>query len=172
MKVHRSSSSAHTFVHVSYYEHPRREVFGAHLGPDLFSVLTPPGMGVVTIPLTNGLNPGSEVVLRVSHPLLSRFLPNIALPGAGVGPVGLPWRVRHTKLEPPELFEDVQVSGPFAHWRHRHIFSEVETGERTRITDIVNWGLPLALRPAAPIVRRELRKLFGYRERALREFLG
>src|SRR6188474_2312584 len=31
------------------------------------------------------------------------------------------WVAEHTVYDPPHLFEDVQISGPFASWRHKHI---------------------------------------------------
>ena len=31
------------------------------------------------------------------------------------------WVAEHTKYDSPRMFEDVQVSGPFRSWRHRHL---------------------------------------------------
>lgn len=146
-------------------------MFDLHRDPGLFEELTPPGLADVTIPHTGGIEPGSEVVLRVTHPLVARLLPNVALPGFGCGPVGIPWRVRHVLLEPPHRFEDVQVSGPFAHWHHHHVFTTPEPG-RTRITDVVEWEVSWILTPAAPVIRWQLGKLFSYRERALTKLLA
>src|SRR5688500_11669461 len=31
------------------------------------------------------------------------------------------WVAEHTRYEPPKMFEDIQISGPFSKWRHQHI---------------------------------------------------
>lgn len=155
-----------TFTYVSEYGLDREAVFALHKNPDMFSLLTPPGMGEVTIPHSDGINVGSEVAIRVSHPLLSKYLPELTIPGFGKGPVGLPWRVRHVVLEEPTRFEDVQVAGPFKAWHHYHLFSETPDS-RTVITDIIEWELPWYLKPATPLVAHELRKMFEYREKSL-----
>lgn len=147
----------------------RDELFELHTDPVLFEVLTPPGMGQVTISHSFGIQPGSEAAIRVSHPLLAK-LPHIPIPGYGTGPIGLPWRVRHTVLDAPSRFEDVQVSGPFASWRHVHEFREAGA-YRTTITDTVHWSLPLILRPLRPLIARTLASMFEYREQALREYI-
>jgi len=56
--------------------------------------------------------------------------------------LGLPvsWKTRITAYEPPLLFEDEQAEGPYALWRHRHSFEEVDDG--TVISDRVEYALP------------------------------
>ncbi len=38
------------------------------------------------------------------------------------------WVAEHTKYDPPRMFEDVQVEGPFKKWIHRHIVVPHESG--------------------------------------------
>jgi len=45
--------------------------------------------------------------------------------------------------EPPLLFEDEQVRGPFRRWHHRHEMAPDVLG--ARLTDIVDFELPFAL---------------------------
>lgn len=89
--------------------------------------------------------------------------------------LGLPisWRTLITEYEPPLFFEDEQADGPYALWRHRHSFEEVDDG--TVISDRVEYALPLgALGRLAQhlMVGRQLRGIFQYRQRALMQLLG
>lgn len=81
------------------------------------------------------------------------------------------WRTRIDTWEPEERFVDRQLRGPYRRWVHTHTFREVEGG--TEVRDHVEWALPL--RPfgelALPIVRRQLERIFDYREQAMREIL-
>lgn len=81
------------------------------------------------------------------------------------------WRTRITRWEPDACFVDEQIRGPYALWEHTHRFEETAAG--TRMEDVVRWALPLAPfgEIAAPLVKRELARIFAYRERALRHAL-
>ena len=37
-----------------------------------------------------------------------------------IGPFPMRWVAEHTEYDPPHLFADRQVSGPFARWVHHH----------------------------------------------------
>jgi uncharacterized protein (TIGR01777 family) len=161
------------FEHVSTYPHPRAEVFAWHRRGGGFTRLTPPGSATIVEGPTDGIEVGSELTLRVSTPLVSGLLPDVPLPGAGVGPVGAPWHVRHVELVAGERFVDEQVSGPFRAWRHEHVFTDAPGGGTT-ITDRVTWELPVRLpaRLDEALVERRLRALFDFRERQLRDDLA
>lgn len=161
------------FEHVSTYPQPRAEVFAWHTRGGGFVRLTPPGLATVVAGPTHGIEVGSEVTLRVSPPVLAGLLPEVRLPRAGKGPVGLPWRVRHVELVDGERFVDEQVTGPFRAWRHEHHFSDAPGGGTT-IVDRVTWALPVGLprRLDAALVEGRLRALFAFRERQLRADLA
>lgn len=57
---------------------------------------------------------------------------------------GVPWRMTSavTAFAYPAKFVDEQVRGPFARWRHEHRFEDL--GGTTRITDRVDYEVPLA----------------------------
>ena len=88
--------------------------------------------------------------------------------------LGIPmsWKTIISAYEPPLFFEDEQARGPYAVWRHRHTFEEVEDG--TLISDRVEYALPLGAlgRVVQPIVRRQLLGIFEFRQRALPPLLG
>src|SRR5512143_1140887 len=85
--------------------------------------------------------------------------------------VPMSWRTRIARWEPPDLFVDEQVRGPYALWHHTHTFSE--TPEGTTIEDAVRYRLPLdpVSRPMHPIVRAQLNRIFAFRQRAVRAIL-
>jgi ligand-binding SRPBCC domain-containing protein len=86
---------------------------------------------------------------------------------------GLPfrWRTRIAAWDPPQGFIDVQLSGPYAVWEHTHVFAATGTG--TLVDDHVRYRLPLSPPGdlAYPLVRRQLARIFSYRQDVVREAL-
>ena len=86
---------------------------------------------------------------------------------------GLPfrWRTRIAAWDPPHGFIDVQLSGPYAVWEHAHVFAATEAG--TLIDDRVRYRLPLSPLGdvAYPLVRRQLGRIFSYRQDVVRAAL-
>lgn len=159
------------FERDSRYPFPREDVFAWHTRPGAFVRLSPPGMMTVLKPLSDGIQVGSQADLVISHPLIAGMLPAVPRRG-GRAPVGLRWRVRHTELDPGHRFVDEQVSGPFAHWRHEHIFRDGPAGS-TILTDRVTYELPPTLPGRLPhaLIEMQLDGLFAFRERQLRDDL-
>jgi ligand-binding SRPBCC domain-containing protein len=84
------------------------------------------------------------------------------------------WRTRIEIVEPPTKFVDVQEKGPYALWRHSHIFKDVGGGA-TEVKDRVEYAMPLG--PLGEIayhlfVARSLAQIFEYRERELAAIMG
>jgi ligand-binding SRPBCC domain-containing protein len=79
---------------------------------------------------------------------------------------GIPmrWRTEITEWNPPFEFVDTQLRGPYGEWVHRHRFTNL-TGGTTLMEDHVRFRLPLGRigAVAGPIVRRQLRRIFEYR---------
>jgi ligand-binding SRPBCC domain-containing protein len=84
---------------------------------------------------------------------------------------GLPiaWTSRIDVWEPGRRFVDRQVVGPYLWWRHEHRFEAV--GDATRVLDHVEH-LPRAAWLTGRFVRRDLERIFTYRQQALHEIFG
>ena len=88
--------------------------------------------------------------------------------------LGLPvkWRTLITDYEPPKLFVDQQIRGPYRLWRHRHEFREAPGG--TVISDLVDYRLPFGFLGDLAhvlVVRRQLIDIFRFRQRAIADLL-
>jgi ligand-binding SRPBCC domain-containing protein len=81
------------------------------------------------------------------------------------------WRTAISDWTPPRRFVDTQLAGPYRQWIHTHEFA-VERGG-TRMRDRVDYMLPLGIlgRVALPLVRRQLDRIFDYREATILKLL-
>lgn len=79
--------------------------------------------------------------------------------------IPLRWQSRIESFEPGERFVDVQLRGPYRHWRHEHEFREAPGG--TLVCDRVDYEMPLGplgRLAHAIFVRRTLNKIFDFRQ--------
>jgi ligand-binding SRPBCC domain-containing protein len=81
--------------------------------------------------------------------------------------VPMRWQSEITAWQPQSYFVDEQRRGPYSFWRHEHRFEAVDGG--TRVIDDVNYGVPGGQIIHALLVRRDVQKIFTYRQRALSE---
>ena len=82
------------------------------------------------------------------------------------------WRSAIVEYEPPHMFRDVQLIGPYRLWDHRHRFRRERGG--TLIEDFVVYEMPLGLLGAAIhrlLVDRQLGAIFRYRQARIEELL-
>ncbi|MCB1025313.1 MAG: SRPBCC family protein [Acidobacteria bacterium] len=86
---------------------------------------------------------------------------------------GIPirWQTLISRWDPPNLFVDESLRGPYKQWIHTHTFTETEDGG-TDIEDEVRYRLPFE--PFGEIglwfVKRELDYIFDYREKVITEY--
>src|SRR5918993_364567 len=82
-------------------------VFAFHELPDALPRLTPPWASVHIVQPALDIHAGSRAIVETRIFGLFRVR----------------WVAEHTAYDPPHMFEDVQVEGPFRRWRHRHIIN-------------------------------------------------
>ena len=136
------------FIHRSRIEAPAAEVYAWHALPDTLERLTPPGEHVEVVERTGGLERGARVVLRF-----------------GRWPFRRRWIAVHQDYEEGRYFSDVQLSGPFAYWKHTHTL-EPDGPAACILEDRVEYALPfgfLGRWVAGGFVRKKIDNLFEYR---------
>ena len=136
------------FIRESVIGASPERVFAFHELPDALARLTPPWEKARVRRAAESLRPGSTAVVE------TRIM----------GVVPARWVARHTAYDPPRMFEDVQVEGPFRRWRHRHVVRAHDVGAVLR--DEIEYEPPLGIlgRLAAPVlITPRLRRLFDYR---------
>jgi ligand-binding SRPBCC domain-containing protein len=75
------------------------------------------------------------------------------------------WRTVIESWDPEESFVDSQTKGPYALWRHTHLFEE-KGPRQTLVRDLVEYGVPygaLGRIAHALFIERWLKKIFDYR---------
>lgn len=143
------------FVKESIIGAAPERVFAFHELPDALERLLPPWETARVVVPPKSLAAGTRTVVETKLFGLYRAR----------------WESLHTAYDPPRMFEDVQVKGPFKSWRHRHIIEPHELG--ARLVDDIEYEPPLGFlgRLMAPLaVERRLKRLFDYRHQVTREW--
>jgi len=143
------------FVKQSVIRATPERVFQFHQEPDALSLLTPPWERAEVIQAANISDVGSRAVVQLY--VLGLFKKK--------------WIAEHTVYDPPNLFEDIQVEGPFKSWRHRHIIERHPDGAVLR--DEISYEPPLGFVGGlvSPwFVERRLQKVFDCRHEVTRRW--
>jgi ligand-binding SRPBCC domain-containing protein len=77
------------------------------------------------------------------------------------------WQSRIEQWDPPRRFADVQTRGPYRQWLHEHVFESLDGG--TLCSDIVEYEVYGGRLVHALLVRRDLARIFAYRQHILRQ---
>lgn len=84
--------------------------------------------------------------------------------------IPLRWTSEITVWEPPHRFVDEQRRGPYRYWRHEHSFEGCEAG--TRVLDQVRYGVPGGALVHWLAARRDIERIFAYRQQVLAELFS
>ncbi len=76
------------------------------------------------------------------------------------------WRTRIALWDPPTGFMDEQLRGPYRLWQHTHTFEERDGGTLCR--DSVRYAVPGGRLVDWLFVRREVKRIFSYRQEKMR----
>jgi uncharacterized protein len=130
-------------------EHTPETVFAWHERPGALQRLIPPWAHVDIERQEGGIRDGARVTMRIHE-----------------GPTSFRWEVRHRDYDPGRGFTDEQVSGPLKSWVHVHRFPPREGGGCV-VEDDIELEAPLGLPLAPSLLRRELDRMFAFRQRRL-----
>lgn len=122
-------------------------VFNFHEQPDVLQMLTPPWERVRIIQSAPISNVGTQAIIETTI----------------LGPISIRWVAEHRLYDPPRMFEDVQMKGPFRSWRHRHIVEPHPDGAVLR--DEIDYEPPLGFlgRALTPLlIERRLKRLSSF----------
>lgn len=131
------------------------DAFAYHDRPGALQRLIPPWESVEIESSDGSLSVGSRVVMRVR-----------------LFGVPLRWIAEHTEYDPPRLFCDTQISGPFKAWTHRHEFRSA--GRYAELNDRIEYQIPMGAVGGVlggGKVRATLEAMFAYRHRVTRDDL-
>lgn len=83
------------------------------------------------------------------------------------------WVTEITYMEKEKYFVDEQRYGPYSFWHHKHFFKSIPGG--VEMTDIVDYKVPfgwIGRILSAPLIKKELKKIFTYRNQKLTTLFG
>lgn len=133
---------------------PLPEVFAFFADAGNLQELTPPWLRFeILTPRPVEMRPGALIDYRIHL----RFIP-------------MRWCTRITVWEPPHRFVDEQLKGPYRMWLHEHTFEE--DGDGTIVGDYVRYSVPFGALANWLFVRRDVERIFAYREKRLGEIFG
>jgi ligand-binding SRPBCC domain-containing protein len=130
--------------------------FDFHRDTNNLKLITPPGIDVKIESIELPLKLGSEIILNVKQ----------------FGLIRNKWHIRLTDFVENKLITDTQIKGPFAVWKHKHIFED--NGDATLMTDDLEFELPFGLLGDIAykvFVARLIKKQFEYRQRVTKKIL-
>ncbi len=136
-----------------WVDKPIDKVFDFFADPANLEEITPPWLNFKVIspqPLRIGLGATIDYRLHIHR-------------------VPITWQSEITEWNPPWRFVDVQNKGPYRHWRHTHEFKS--SGDQTLVRDSVHYEVPGGSIVDRLFVRRDLERIFAYRQRKLDELL-
>ena len=126
--------------------------------PGNLSVITPPHMGF-------------KILAGADKPMFpGQIIQYIVSPFSGIN---TRWVTEITHVKEGEYFVDEQRFGPYSLWHHKHFIRQIEGG--ILMEDLIDYKLPFGIlgQMMHPVlVKRQLRKIFKFREEKLKELFG
>lgn len=131
------------------------DIFPFFTNPDNLSAITPSWLKfTIKKKSTNNMKENAEFIYTIKFHGIPMF-----------------WQTKITKFEPPYLFVDEQLIGPYKTWIHTHTFEEKgnTTIIRDRVEyDLFGWFLKSAIHKL--FIKNTIKKIFEYRKTVLGEY--
>lgn len=127
---------------------PIKEVFAFFSNAHNLETITPPWLNFKILSMST---PSIEKGTHIRYQLSLHGIP-------------MRWLTEISEWNPPFLFVDEQLSGPYAHWHHTHTFED--HGDRTLMKDVVRYRLPFGVLGQlvhALKVGHDVQKIFAFR---------
>lgn len=148
----------HILSEVTLISKPLNEVFDFFSKAENLNLLTPPELNFnIITPLPIEMKKGSRIDYRIK-----------------LNGIPFNWKTEITEWEPPHLFVDQQLKGPYVLWRHEHRFRAIHTN-LTEMTDTVHYLSPgWLLEPLIHhlFVKKKVAGIFIYRKEQLKKIFG
>ena len=134
------------------------EVFDFFSKPENLSIITPKKLDFkILTPIPIKMKEGA---------LIDYTIKVMAIP--------LRWKTLITTYEPPHLFIDQQLKGPYSMWHHTHTFKKINDTD-TMIEDTVRYSLPYSFIGVLAhflFVKKDLNNIFMYRNKKIDEIFN
>ena len=134
------------------------EVFDFFSKPENLSIITPPKMCFkILTPKPIEMKEGALIDYTIKIIGLS-----------------IKWKTIITQYEPPNIFVDQQLKGPYSMWNHTHLFKKIKDNE-TLIEDTVLYSLPYGFIGDivhSLYIRKDLENIFSYRSKKIKEIFN
>lgn len=146
----------HTFRTSTVVNREREEVFPFFADAENLERITPPELGF-SIETARPIDMKEGTIIDYSLRLFG---------------FSLDWRTRIAVWNPPVMFVDEQIAGPYRKWIHTHRFFD-ENG-RTLMEDEVDYMLPFSLAGelAYPLIYLQLKRIFSFRQREIERIMA
>ncbi len=149
-------SSHLLFTRISHYPCTPEQLYEWHKHDGALERLLPPWEKTKILHKQGGIDPGATVSLQTRTAPLN-FIP-------------INFTAKHIAAEKGDFFVDTQTRGPFAHWKHTHLFRQHDAG--CELEDRVEYALPLQHLLPTFITKKieyKLQAMFIWREQTLLE---
>ncbi len=154
--------------------HPFEKVASLFKNPNVLDKLSPPHMNA-SIECDGETKEGAQVVIKMK--------------AYGIFPLNWVSKIFDvTETSTLFKFSDIQLSGPFSHWKHTHIIKEADKDFNGRsgahvsvdqpgtwIEDSVEYQMPLSIAGAIAhkvFAKSQLESMFAYRKKIVLELLN
>ena len=145
---------AETFIRKCKIDAPAKTLNNWHHASDVFHRIQPPWESAKIVKKAKAISDGLEEHIQIQ-----------------MGPLKKTWIARYQDVVNGKQFCDLQVSGPFKYWFHKHIFHDNGDGTST-LEDNISYSPPMGKIGqflAGGMVRSKLNMMFKYRHLVTQE---